>query len=68
MKKKITYTLENKRITIGKNILQTDYEFEDQDGNRIAKITTGWMPLEWGERFVNTNTPILELENHCTRI
>lgn len=66
-KEKITYILENKSITIGKNILQTDYDFEDQDGNKIAKITTGWMPIEWGERFVNTNTPILELENHCTR-
>jgi hypothetical protein len=64
--KKDTFMLENLRITIKKSSLQTDINLEDADGNKVAQINTGWMPLEWGKRFVQLNTPILEFDNNCT--
>ncbi|WP_071394522.1 hypothetical protein [Bacillus tuaregi] len=59
--KKKEYCLENKRITIKNSSLQ-DYYFLLPDETILAEIQTGWMPIEWGDRFVDSNTPILTMK------
>lgn len=61
--KKKEFVFENRSITIENKSLQ-DFSFLTSDGKKIAQIQTGWMPLEWGERFLNLNTPILRLDEY----
>ncbi|MCQ6276604.1 hypothetical protein JMM81_16955 [Bacillus sp. V3B] len=64
--KKKEFVYENRCITI-ENKGSQDFTFLSSDGKKVAQIQTGWMPLEWGERFLNLNTPILYLDKYCSR-
>lgn len=35
--------------------------------NKIGQIQTGWMPLEWNQRFIDANTPIFRLQEDLTK-
>ncbi|WP_394231639.1 hypothetical protein [Niallia oryzisoli] len=61
------YFFETKSIVVKQSSLQ-DYSFHSSEGVLLANIQTGWMPLEWGERFVHTNTPILTIDEKLTDI
>jgi hypothetical protein len=56
----------NKNLIIKNKGLQ-DFLFEISGGKKVMSIQTGWMPLEWGERFVDANTPILMMDHHLSR-
>ncbi|MGM9926859.1 MAG: hypothetical protein ACI35P_02820 [Bacillus sp. (in: firmicutes)] len=36
------------------------------DHRKIVSFQKGWMPLEWGEKFKEFNTPILSFGSHCS--
>jgi hypothetical protein len=63
--KKREFVFENRSIMI-ENKGSQDFSFVLGDGEKIAHIQTGWMPLEWGERFLNLNTPVLHLDEDCS--
>jgi len=55
------FFFETMSILVNNNSLQ-DYSFFTPNGTELAKVQTGWMPLEWGQRFVDPNTPILSMK------
>lgn len=59
------FFLETRSLFIKNSSLQ-DYSFHSSDGTQLARIQTGWMPLEWGERFVQANTPILSMSEELS--
>jgi hypothetical protein len=63
--KKKEFIFENRSLTIENKGLQ-DFIFLSSEGKKVAQIQTGWMPLEWGERFLNLNTPILHIDGSCS--
>lgn len=51
-------------IQVVREKLFLDIRFQLYDKREIARVRSGWMPLEWDKYFKNPNTPILTLENH----
>ncbi|OIK07650.1 hypothetical protein [Bacillus sp. MUM 13] len=39
--------------------LLNDFELITCSGKKIVRFQKGWMPIEWGERFKEMNTPVL---------
>ena len=35
--------------------------------NKVGQIQTGWMPLEWNQRFIDANTPIFRLQENLIK-
>lgn len=35
--------------------------------NKVGQIQTGWMPLEWNQRFIDANTPIFRLHESLSK-
>lgn len=64
--KKKEYVLKEHTVMIEKKGIPADYSFLTYENRLIAEIKTGWMPVEWGERFVNPNTPIMRFHQHLT--
>ncbi|KAF0816226.1 hypothetical protein KIS4809_4983 [Bacillus sp. ZZV12-4809] len=48
--------------TVPKTYLHTDLQVLDEQSHRAARLRKGWMPLEWGERFKDPNTPVLSFK------
>lgn len=45
----------------------TDIQFFNETKSVLGRVRKGWMPLEWGKRFVNANTPILTFQEEDTK-
>lgn len=55
------FLMDDTYIHIVKNGIPADYSFITEDKSLFAHIQSGIMPLEWGKRFINPNTPILTI-------
>lgn len=53
------YLFENQSIQLLKKGIPVSYSFMTADKKSLGHIQSGLMPVEWGKRFVNPNTPIL---------
>jgi hypothetical protein len=53
------YFFDNLSIQILKKGIPSDYTFITPEKKVFGQIQSGLMPVEWGKRFVNPNTPIL---------
>ncbi|MEH7344785.1 hypothetical protein V7122_13100 [Bacillus sp. JJ1532] len=62
--KSFTFTFENEKNTIfvKRSFQFMDIRFFDRNLITIGRLRKGWMPLEWGNRFKDPNTPILTFE------
>ncbi len=62
-KSKSVYVFEkgNKRIQVKQSSSFTDYQFIHSN-SVFGRFRKGWMPLEWGNRFKDPNTPIFTFE------
>lgn len=60
-KKSIIFTFENDKNTIivKRSFQYMDFRFFHPNFTPIGRLRKGWMPLEWGSRFKDPNTPIL---------
>ena len=65
--RKKEYMMESMGVTVEKKGIPADYLFRTHEDLLLAQIKTGYMPLEWGKRFINPNTPILNLNNNTTK-
>ncbi|MBP3040805.1 hypothetical protein J9303_15040 [Bacillaceae bacterium Marseille-Q3522] len=55
----VTYDVESNNRILHKSPMFADIRISDEKGTDYLQIKTGWMPLEWGKRFPNPNTPVL---------
>lgn len=53
------YLLDKQFIQIIKSGIPANYSFVTPENRLFGRIQRGMMPLEWAQRFVNPNTPIL---------
>ncbi len=53
------FLLDSQSIQMIKSGIPADYSFITADNKLFGQIQRGIMPLEWGQRFVDPNTPIL---------
>ncbi|MBB6446521.1 hypothetical protein [Bacillus benzoevorans] len=53
------YLFDHQSIQLLKKGIPADYTFMTSEKTVFGQIQSGLMPLEWGKRFVNPNTPIL---------
>lgn len=60
------YTYNGECYTIYRTYLHTDIQVYKNNSNRIARFRKGWMPLDWGKRFRDPNTPVLSFEAGLT--
>ncbi|MBU8878779.1 hypothetical protein BGM26_07220 [Bacillus sp. FJAT-29790] len=51
-----------KRITVERSLLFMDYRFFKGDRIKAGRLRKGLMPLEWGKRFKDANTPVMSFE------
>ncbi|MBT2691033.1 hypothetical protein J7I93_23135 [Bacillus sp. ISL-47] len=58
----LIYIHSSVKYYIPKPFFHTDLQVYKEDSNRIARFRKGWMPLEWGQRFKDPNTPVLTFE------
>lgn len=59
--KKIMYTDEESALNVKHSKLFTDSQiFKDE--HIICRFRRGWLPLDWGKRFIDPNTPVLSFE------
>lgn len=61
-RKEISFEYEEKMITTKRSSLFMDYRFYENK-MRIGRLQKGWLPLEWGKKFKDPNTPVLSFEN-----
>lgn len=52
-------------VTLFTHALFTDIHFVATNGAKLGRLRKGWMPLTWGEHFIDANTPILTFSEHC---
>ena len=57
--KGVEYLLDSQFIQMIKSGIPADYSFVTAENKLFGRIQRGMMPLEWGQKFVNPNTPIL---------
>lgn len=57
------FHFENWKVEMEKVSLN-DFNFSMDSGIKKAQIKSGWMPLEWSNRFINPNTPILRIDEN----
>lgn len=55
----VEYLLDSQFIQMIKSGIPADYSFVTAENKLFGRIQRGMMPLEWGQKFVNPNTPIL---------
>ena len=55
-------------VRIEKEGFPADYSFTTYENPIVARIQSGLMPVEWGKRFANPNTPILKIDQHLTEM
>jgi hypothetical protein len=60
---KTIYQYQQSEIILTKSLAFTDFTFENESAGKLAKLTKGWMPKDWSNRFMNPNMPILSI-NH----
>lgn len=60
--KELTFTTGGQSLTIRQSVLFTDYQIY-KDEMMICRLRKGWLPVEWGKRFIDPNTPVLTLAN-----
>ncbi|KAB2338142.1 hypothetical protein F7731_00800 [Cytobacillus depressus] len=53
---------ERKKMTVKQSFLFMDYQFVNQKSNVEARLRKGLIPLEWGSRFKDPNTPVLSFD------
>lgn len=58
----LIYKHNNERYYIPKTFFHTDLQVYKGDSDRIARFRKGWMPLDWGQRFKDPNTPVLSFK------
>lgn len=51
------------KVLLKKSLTFTELAFIDETGLELASLKKGWMPKEWGKRFLDSNLPILSI-NH----
>lgn len=49
----------NHKLSVKSELLFTDIKFEDSAEDPVARLRTGWMPLEWDSYIKNANAPVL---------
>ncbi|PLT35001.1 hypothetical protein [Bacillus sp. V5-8f] len=65
--KGMIYTADgNEWIPVNVGGLLTVFELKTAAGKPIAAFQKGWMPLDWGKRFKDLNTPILTFHEKAT--
>lgn len=65
--KGMIYTAEGQEwIPVNVSGLLNKFELKTKEGKPIASFQKGWMPLEWGKRFKELNTPILTFHENAT--
>lgn len=60
------YLFDNLSIQILKKGIPPAYTFITPEKKVFGQIQSGLMPVEWGKRFVNPNTPILTFSPHVS--
>lgn len=53
-------------IIMKKTFGQMEYQFEQEDGHKLAQLRKGWMPKEWAKRFQDPNLPLLSIDHHAS--
>lgn len=48
-----------KSYYIENSVLLFDYTFYINASHKAVSLRKGWMPVEWGEQFIDANTPVL---------
>ncbi|MDQ0217888.1 hypothetical protein ELQ35_00150 [Peribacillus cavernae] len=64
--KGMIYTAEGQAwMPINVGGLLHNFDIETEGGKHIVSLRKGWMPLEWGTRFKEMNTPILSFDDQA---
>lgn len=58
----LSFEYEGKMMTIKRSTLFMDYQFFE-NGTKIGRLRKGWLPLNWGKKFKDPNTPVLSFDN-----
>lgn len=63
-KERLTYIFQygEKQVVVKRASQFMDCQFFNQDLTRIGRLRKGFMPIEWGNRFKDPNTPILTFQ------
>lgn len=63
-KNKWSFSVNGRRFTIHSESLYTDIKVTDEGNALLARMRTGWMPLEWEQYFKDANTPVLSFSDY----
>lgn len=65
--KGMIYTADGQEwVPVNVSGLLNKFEMETKSGKPVASFQKGWMPLDWGRRFKELNTPILTFHEKAT--
>ena len=67
VRQKNIYQFQQQAYQIEKDGIQDFSIFLQSTKNKVGQIQTGWMPLEWHQRFIDANTPIFRLHENLTK-
>ncbi|MFO1444777.1 hypothetical protein KDN24_16530 [Bacillus sp. Bva_UNVM-123] len=59
------FTYDQSILTVKQSALFMDYQIF-RELQMISRVRKGWLPVEWGKRFKDPNTPILSFEKELT--
>lgn len=63
----ITSENNNCDLKVTSNRLYPHFIVNNKKKGRIAYLQKGWLPMEWGKRFKDSNTPFLTVDHHTTK-
>jgi hypothetical protein len=67
VRQKNIYQFQQQAYQIEKNGIQDFSIVLQSTKNKVGQIQTGWMPLEWNQRFIDVNTPIFRLHESLSK-
>ena len=67
VRQKNIYQFQQQAYQIEKDGIQDFSIFLQSTKNKVGQIQTGWMPLEWHQRFIDANTPIFRLHESLSK-
>ena len=44
-----------------------DFSILIPNERKVGKVQVGWLPINWSKRFVDSNTPVLNLHHKLSR-
>ncbi|WP_163102711.1 hypothetical protein [Peribacillus alkalitolerans] len=54
--------VENPSVKVNTMVMAQEFTLERVDGAKIGKLSIGWLPSNWSERF-NCNSPIIQFSS-----